>query len=407
MNTNILLPFKSDENTFYSLTTPTNDSSHMSDGGSSPSTHNNEQDSCSINSKKIRKKRNAYQKIDDDTRLKLLEDVQQNGETLKAAARKYNINYSSAKSILFTYRKEGRILKKSGQERFFSSLPVNNDKRDVTAFGNLFSNNNNMSMAHRFPVYNKPAQYMDSNQINLMSNYRSSTQVPMPHSPTHGLADNFGSMLRLGTNNSQFDDYNRMKPQASNTPNMLNFNHIDQPIPMNMNAKPQIFGMNLSPVNALNLSQAVKQDPIDNVKYFDNFYMNYSNSPLSGGMALRGDNTDSSSGKYAGSFPREFDSFSEMITALQNHPRQAEDVVVPHPVRFNTAQMLQDKIDSKLTEDDVNWNGAIENAAIDTYKSFVDAQFLLNDAVKKASYLNNLVQVQKLKPDASPMNDQY
>jgi hypothetical protein len=63
--------------------------------------------------KKIRKKRNAYQKIDDDLRIKLLEAVQQHGETLKAAASRYGINYSSAKSILHTYRKEGRILKKS------------------------------------------------------------------------------------------------------------------------------------------------------------------------------------------------------------------------------------------------------------------------------------------------------
>jgi len=73
-------------------------------------------DSLSDSSKKIRKKRNTYQKISDDIRVLLLEAVQ-NGETLKAAAKRHKINYSSAKSILHTYRKEGRILKKSAQER--------------------------------------------------------------------------------------------------------------------------------------------------------------------------------------------------------------------------------------------------------------------------------------------------
>jgi transposase-like protein len=73
--------------------------------------------------KKIRKKRNAYQKIDDNLRVKLLEAVQQNGETLKAAANRFGINYSSAKSILHTYRKEGRILKKSSQDKSMKRIP--------------------------------------------------------------------------------------------------------------------------------------------------------------------------------------------------------------------------------------------------------------------------------------------
>jgi hypothetical protein len=73
-------------------------------------------ESMSDSSRKIRKKRNTYQKISDDIRVQLLDAVQ-NGETLKSAAKRHKINYSSAKSILHTYRKEGRILKKSAQER--------------------------------------------------------------------------------------------------------------------------------------------------------------------------------------------------------------------------------------------------------------------------------------------------
>jgi transposase len=74
------------------------------------------EDGLSDSSKKMRKKRNAYQKISDEIRVNLLDSVK-NGETLKSAAKRYKINYSSAKSILHTYRKEGRILKKSAQER--------------------------------------------------------------------------------------------------------------------------------------------------------------------------------------------------------------------------------------------------------------------------------------------------
>jgi len=50
--------------------------------------------------------------------LKLVEAVEKNGEMLKTAAARYNVNYSSAKSIFHTYRKEGRVLKKSIRERY-------------------------------------------------------------------------------------------------------------------------------------------------------------------------------------------------------------------------------------------------------------------------------------------------
>jgi hypothetical protein len=76
------------------------------------------QSSISGYSKKIIKKRKKYSKIDDEIRMKLLEDVEKNGDTLKAAATRYGVNYSSAKSIFHTYRKEGRILKKPARERY-------------------------------------------------------------------------------------------------------------------------------------------------------------------------------------------------------------------------------------------------------------------------------------------------
>jgi len=81
-------------------------------------TSSQSEDCISGYSKKIVKKRKKYSKIDDEIRMKLLEDVEKNGDTLKAAATRYGVNYSSAKSIFHTYRKEGRILKKPARERY-------------------------------------------------------------------------------------------------------------------------------------------------------------------------------------------------------------------------------------------------------------------------------------------------
>ena len=71
---------------------------------------------------------------------------------------------------------------------------------------------------------------------------------------------------------------------------------------------------------------------------------------------------------------------------------------IPKPLRFNTAQKLQDQIEAKMSnEEGLDWKGTIENAALDTFRTVVDAQLLLCDALKKASFLNNLVQLQKTK----------
>jgi len=99
------------ENTSVDSIKTEEESDRMSDTSS-------QSDSISGYSKKIVKKRKKYSKIDDEIRMKLLEDVEKNGDTLKAAATRYGVNYSSAKSIFHTYRKEGRILKKPARERY-------------------------------------------------------------------------------------------------------------------------------------------------------------------------------------------------------------------------------------------------------------------------------------------------
>jgi len=110
---------KLEEETSDCLSTIEPHSGHSEDAASPynrRNSHPSDSESFSDSSRRNRKKRDAYQKISDEIRLSLLDSVK-NGETLKSAAKRFKINYSSAKSILHTYRKEGRILKKSAQER--------------------------------------------------------------------------------------------------------------------------------------------------------------------------------------------------------------------------------------------------------------------------------------------------
>jgi len=77
-----------------------------------------ETSSLSLRSKRISKRRSRYQKIDNTIRQKLIDAVIKDGQMLKTAAGECGVNYSSAKSIFHTYRKEGRISKKSLRDRY-------------------------------------------------------------------------------------------------------------------------------------------------------------------------------------------------------------------------------------------------------------------------------------------------
>jgi hypothetical protein len=126
------------ENTSVDSIKTEEESDRMSDTSS-------QSDCISGYSKKIIKKRKKYSKIDDEIRMKLLEDVEKNGDTLKAAATRYGVNYSSAKSIFHTYRKEGRILKKPARERYrrkplLPPAPVSNTSTEASSPGLPISN---------------------------------------------------------------------------------------------------------------------------------------------------------------------------------------------------------------------------------------------------------------------------
>jgi len=367
-------------------------------------------DCMNSRSKKIRKKRSAYQKIDDDIRVKLLEAVQQHGETLKSAAKRYGINYSSAKSILHTYRKEGRILKKSAQDR---NMKKRVDSYPMTPMTDGYSQMNPQPMPQNSQLHNR-VNFRHNLRVNTSRNdyisedVKSQSDLPSPSSPMNKLTDNFGNLLHLNQNQHHMFDENarnyRPNGQPGQPQNYNKFNLKSDMRGMEYKASQYENSPTLNNGNSHNQNNYQYNDNgLEMFKMIDNFYMNYSNSPLSSEKIVK-DGSSKSNGRYN----KEFDSFSEMINALQAKTTSEEirdEIHIPKPLRFNTAQKLQEQIEAQINkEDESTWKGTIENAAIDTFRTVVDAQLLLCDALKKASFLNNLVQIQKSKEGQDPKN---
>jgi len=395
MQSDSSITLKLDPDALDSTTSPSSPSDELMDNEKSPSgslnLNSKDSEDLSINSKKIRKKRTAYHKIDDEIRIKLLEAVH-NGETLKSAAKRYRINYSSAKSVLHTYRKEGRIFKKSGQDTPFEA---NNMAQNPINFIQGPSINLNQSMF--YPTMQNFAEASPNHRM-----------IHLQPSPTHGLVDNFMSKLKLESQHNAMEEGLRIPQQQGLFP------HLSKLLQNNQDKTPVSNfprGLNASPMSNTNIPQLFQQaNPIEKLKYLDGFYMNYSNSPLSNCDRITADTSGSSRRYLKANQPREFESFSDMVNSLQQpHPLQPEEMYASQPPRLTAAQaqMLQERMEGKVMgTEDPHWTGKIENAAIDTYKTFMDAQNLLKDALKKASYLNNLMHLQKTQSE-SPINGQF
>jgi len=426
-------PAKTEDDGSDALSTATHNSGHHSP--SALHAHQNEEtDSIGDGSKKIRKKRNAYQKIEDDVRLKLLEAVQKHGETLKSAAKKYKINYSSAKSILHTYRKEGRILKKSAQERNIKRHGGAGDGEDSPLNE---GEDTGLEMASETNLPQKAPLGSNNGRMEIDDDSKENVDVnrihkPKSAAPLGGMVDNFVNLLKLGAksaNEGQPEEGLKRPSHQVFTPKALNKNvaklgqsegvwnnlsknasqmenksQITNPLALAGNLSSLINSSGLN--NLFNLGQLLQGGAADKLKLLENIYGNQPTSPKSGAAEVDKENSEAlaNQARLPG---KENEILSEVANLMQNVQKGADDnIIMPHPVRFNSAQLMQEKIESKLgnVNDDSDWNGTIENAAIETFKSFMDAQLLLCDALKKASYLNNLMQIQKSKAEAEANN---
>jgi hypothetical protein len=336
-------------------------------------------DGISVNSKKIAKRRCAYQKIDDDIRLQLLEAVQKKRETLKSASKRLGINYSSAKSILHTYRKEGRILKKSLLERAIPQSQSKISQMDISP------------MAAQPQVMPK-SQSSHSPSLRRLNFVQKSHMTATPtnmakkdFSPMNGLSKNFGHLFLNALHLKE--DANAQKAQVSGftlIPTIKFPVQMNEPSPSNAQIHLQHM---LTPV--VNQSP---NNPLGVLKSLDNFYLNYSNSPLSGGAANIF--SDSSSHRQ---FPTEFDSFSEMVSALQSQPgsinKSTGDLYIQNPLAFNSPRFGFNRIDAGIPNED---------NAVSMIRGLIETQQLLSDTIQTASYINNLRQIQKTSPGVSP-----
>jgi hypothetical protein len=334
-------------------------------------------DGISVNSKKIAKRRCAYQKIDDDIRLQLLEAVQKKRETLKSASKRLGINYSSAKSILHTYRKEGRILKKSLLERAIPQSQSKISQMDISPMVAQSQTSHSPSL--------RRLNFVQKSHVTLTPIHMAKKDF----SPINGLSKNFGHLF-LNAAKHLKEDANVQKAQVSG------FTYIPTiKLPVQMN--------DASPSNAqIHLQHMLKpvvnqspNNPLGVLKSLDNFYLNYSNSPLSGGAAnIFRDLSDSSSRRQ---FPTEFDSFSEMVSALQSQPgsinKSSGDLYIQNPLAFNSPRFAFNRIDAGIPN---------EENAVNMIRGLIETQQLLSDTIQTASYINNLRQIQKTSPGVSP-----
>lgn len=88
-----------------------------------------------------------YQNISDEIKQKFIEEVLKRSGTIKSAAEKYDINFSTAKAILHVYRKEGRVgkkLKRHHRNSCFAKIKKKSKKQE--SFINMNGKNNSQKV---------------------------------------------------------------------------------------------------------------------------------------------------------------------------------------------------------------------------------------------------------------------
>ena len=345
----------------YSTTAANSGNAHI-DGGVSPymasnDANNSDCDSFSDSSRRMRKKRNTYQKIPDDIRMQLLEAVQ-NGETLKAAAKRHRINYSSAKSILHTYRKEGRILKKSAQERTTKkrSLPTSEYEQSAKPTKqykkeNVKATENDYPFSQSFAPLGQKVKSEPTNNSNEEANFRNPKKVLVENSNTK-----FSSQHYENHTQSQpltlTDSVHTAHKEDESTMRMLAIIENEHP----------------TEVNHPTESTYKEENSVQKFKLFENFYFNqHYETP---NEHIFGEGND-----YMNhvNFSKEFDSFHE-TTALRKASHHEND---HHNLAFDEKSgFIGSGFDFDMAPSDPNC----------PFKSFMDTQRLLRDALRKASF---------------------
>jgi len=347
-------------------TTGQNSHNKLIDGGVSPymasnDANNSDCDSYSDSSRRMRKKRNTYQKIPDDIRMQLLEAVQ-NGETLKSAAKRHKINYSSAKSILHTYRKEGRILKKSAQERTTKkrSLPASSDYEPSSKPTKQHKKENAKVTENEYP-YSEPFTTSNS-KIKSEQNVNNNSEEANFRNPKKVLVEN--SNTKFSTHHYESRNQNQSLALSDN----LHPIHKEDESTRRMLAI--IENENPTEVNHSNETIYKEEGQLPKYKLTDNFYFN-SQYEAPNEHAF-GEGSDY---MHHVNFSKEFDAMHESATnALRKVSHHEND---HHSFAFDDKSgFLGTGFDFEMPPTDPNC----------PFKSFMDTQRLLRDALRKASF---------------------
>jgi len=342
----------------YSSTAPISGNTHI-DGGVSPYMANDANlsdcDSYSDSSRRMRKKRNTYQKIPDDIRMQLLEAVQ-NGETLKSAAKRHRINYSSAKSILHTYRKEGRICKKSAQERTTKKRSLTNSDFEQPAKPtkqvkreSMKTTENDYPSSH-FASSGQKIKSEATTNNSEEANFRNPKKVLVENSNTKFSTQKYeshGSDQPL----TLPDNVHSAHKEDESTIRMLTIIENEHP----------------TEVNHANDQNCKEENPTHKYKVFDNFYFNHHyETPAE---HIFGEGTD-----YM-NFSKDFDSYHEAATNA--HRKISHHENDHHNMTFDDRNaFIGSGFDFEMSAPDPNC----------PFKSFMDTQRLLREALRKASF---------------------
>jgi molybdenum-dependent DNA-binding transcriptional regulator ModE len=331
----------------------TNAHDYIEENGSPAHSDNNDNGSESdCSDQKSRKKRNAYQKISDDIRVSLLEAVQ-NGETLKAAAKRYKINYSSAKSILHTYRKEGRILKKSAQERTTKKK-----------FGGASENKQSATKSSK--TVKKENAQVDENSYKQSKPLETLTKKVK----TEAVSSHAEEVLPLGK-----VDNNRQSHE----------DHHSKTLPIIPIVAPHEHEgpMDMHFMNSRNVS---RKNSMHQFKLFDNFHsMNFSDIAFPDFNHMPGDAHDFQNYRR---LSRDFDSFNDMVSALHGKPGQHEEHLHDPSIFLGPKSHVHGDDKHGKTDNVMDFDDHGEATGNCPLRSFMDTQRMFRNALRKASFLS-------------------
>ncbi len=119
-----------------------------------------------------------YAKVENLQRFKLIQLVEKKGMKLVKAAKSLNINYQTAKSIVRTFKKENRILRKETSKIYKNDLKlaplfkVYKENRDLVPANQSTFNLYNESKMHKMDNFSElKSRELYENLLNLKSNF--------------------------------------------------------------------------------------------------------------------------------------------------------------------------------------------------------------------------------------------